>query len=115
MLRKLLIVVLVFSLSSAATASEWLLPLDGEHMLAGYGLSDEAAEEEVPQHFIEPLQSLPIHISGFQLRAEMPQSAPAHQVFVTNAVIDRAHEKRPEALIHRQKVLLTCTMQALAP
>jgi hypothetical protein len=114
MMRKLCILMLVFSLATAATATEWLLPVTSTE-LSQPGSPDEAASDAPPQHYFEPLQLLPVHLSGLQIRAEWPQTLPAAPVVLSEIKAAGNHQRLPEALIHRQKVLLTCTMQAQAP
>ena len=113
MLRKLLILVLALSLGTAATASEWLLPVQVEVEQAVPAADD--ADAPAPQHFFENLQILPASSSGLQWQQVLPDAlySVGYQLSVHTPFSTR--QLLPDAVIQLNRVLFTHIMPALAP
>lgn len=113
MLRKLLILVLALSLGTAATASEWLLPVQVEVEQALPAADD--ADAPAPQYFFENLQILPASSSSLQWQQVLPDAlySVGYRLSVLRPFSTR--QLLPDAVIQLNRVLFTHIMPALAP
>jgi hypothetical protein len=114
MMRKLLILLLALTLGTAATASEWLQPVEVESVQTAANAEQES-QPSGSQHYFETLQIIPSPVNGLQLTAFWSDAVSDWGMSSLLALPRSAGVFLPAAIIRLNRVLYTRIMPAQAP